>query len=34
MRCLPALPFSGSPSPLTRTRTVIEGNKPDQCVGY
>jgi hypothetical protein len=26
-------PFSGEPFPVTLTRTVIEGNKPDQCVG-
>jgi len=26
-------PFSGQPFPVTITRTVIEGNKPDQCVG-
>jgi fibronectin-binding autotransporter adhesin len=26
-------PFSGTPFPVTLTRTVIEGNKPDQCVG-
>jgi len=26
-------PFSGQPFPVTMTRTVIEGNKPDQCVG-
>ncbi len=26
-------PFSGEAFPLTLTRTVIEGNKPDQCVG-
>jgi hypothetical protein len=26
-------PFSGQPFPVTITRSVIEGNKPDQCVG-
>ena len=26
-------PFSGTPFPVVLTRTVIEGNKPDQCVG-
>ena len=26
-------PFSGTPFPVAMTRTVIEGNKPDQCVG-
>ena len=26
-------PFSGEPFPIALTRTVIEGNKPDQCVG-
>jgi hypothetical protein len=26
-------PLSGTPFPVTLTRTVIEGNKPDQCVG-
>ena len=26
-------PFTGSPFPVTMTRTLIEGNKPDQCVG-
>jgi hypothetical protein len=25
--------FTGSPFAVTLTRTVIEGNKPDQCVG-
>lgn len=26
-------PFGGPPFPVTLTRTVIAGNKPDQCVG-
>jgi hypothetical protein len=26
-------PFSGTPFPVTLTRTVIAGNEPDQCVG-
>ena len=26
-------PFSGQPFPVAMARTVIEGNKPDQCVG-
>ncbi len=26
-------PFSGTPFPVTMSNTVIEGNKPDQCVG-
>jgi hypothetical protein len=26
-------PFSGEPFPVAMTRTVIEGNRPDQCVG-
>jgi hypothetical protein len=26
-------PFSGEPFPVTLTRTVLKGNKPDQCVG-
>jgi len=26
-------PFGGNPFPVGLTRTVIEGNKPDQCVG-
>ena len=26
-------PFSGEPFPVAMSRTVIEGNKPDQCVG-
>ena len=25
--------FSGTPFPVTLTRTVIVGNSPDQCVG-
>jgi hypothetical protein len=25
--------FSGDPVPFTLTRTVVAGNKPDQCVG-
>ena len=26
-------PFTGEPFPVTMSRTVIEGNRPDQCVG-
>jgi hypothetical protein len=26
-------PFSGEPFPVTLTRTVLKGNKPDQCFG-
>jgi hypothetical protein len=26
-------PFTGEPFPVAMTRTVIEGNQPDQCVG-
>ena len=26
-------PFTGTLFPVAMTRTVIEGNKPDQCVG-
>ena len=25
--------FTGDPFPFTLTRTVVEGNKPDQCFG-